>query len=131
VSEPRYVPAHHPMCSCELCMLAFEGTSWPPEPVRRQAVAWMNRHGKVASSRQERTEERGAMAGMLGKTVRFQWAHRTPDLVGGLQSPWNAIHEAHVQAIDRGAVLLAAEGVRPRWWPVRAFAWIEALEVTA
>jgi hypothetical protein len=118
----RYVPTHHPLCSCELCMLAntiMARDCKPTEAERRRAVAYMNRHGVLT-----RGKSGPDLDALEGKTVRFQWAHRTPDLTN-LQSQWNDLRDAQVVAVDRGAVLLKAWFGAQRWWPFRAFQWIE------
>lgn len=121
---PKYVPIHHPLCSCELCMLhrasIIENVN--PEETRRRAVAWMNRHGKDTFTREPGME----MDSLVGKPVRFQWAHRQPDLTGSNDSEtWNASGNGVVLAVDRGAALVKIDDVAARWWPFRSFAWIE------
>jgi hypothetical protein len=44
------------------------------------------------------------------------------------EQSWFCANEAHVQAFDRGAFLLDIKYVPMRWWPLRAFAFIEPLE---
>ena len=62
----------------------------------------------------------------VGQTIRFQWSHRQPDLTGGASADsWNSAARAKVVAADRGALLLEIPYQRPRWWPMRSFAWIE------
>lgn len=129
----RYVPAHHPLCSCALCDLARHADPRSPV-VRSAALVWMESHGKACTSqttRADREARDGALLGGIGagKRVRWQWAHRTPDLaLNKAADRWNRTHEAIVIAVGNGAALLQADEGRPRWWPLRAFAWIEVLE---
>lgn len=121
----RYVPMHHPLCACELCML-LANDRMSNEATQRRAVAYLQRHGRPV-----RPFSAPEMDGLVGKTVHFQWAHRTPDLSGSDSAAvWNNATEAHAMAVDRGAVLLDPKHARPRWWPFKAFAWIEALDHT-
>jgi hypothetical protein len=131
MNDARYVPAHHPLCSCELCML-HERTKdlghGAEAAVRRQAVAFMNRHGRPMRP-PERADQSQPFANAIGKTVQFQWYARQPDL-RTLASPWNPATEATVLAVGNGALLLETRfAPRPRWWPLRSFAWIEVVEV--
>jgi hypothetical protein len=130
MNDARYVPAHHPLCSCELCMAAstVSAAGPVPESVRRQAVAFMNRHGRPMRP-PERVDQSQPFANAIGKTVQFQWYARQPDL-RTLASPWNPATEATVLAVGNGALLLETRfAPRPRWWPLRSFAWIEVVEV--
>lgn len=135
MNEQRYIPAHHPACSCEMCMLVQRagGPQNMHEDERRRAVAWMNRYGKImrTSVREPGQERRAGMDSMAGKTVHFQWAVRDPDLTGTFEAvTWRAATAAKVLALDRGALLLHLgddREVAARWWPLRSFAWIEAV----
>lgn len=111
-----FIPAHHPRCGCKLCL----GRAMDPG----QAMAV---YGKPARA------PLPALAAMESHLVRFQWAHSKHDLMGDESArAWNAASVARCLASERGMILLHIEEAplfaeKARWFPLRAFAWLEPI----